>query len=141
LLPSPRRRLEANPPRRRLTVPDLRRLVGAQAGEVTQLDEFGLQRIFRGQLVERLIESKEFVVGFRSGNQIGMEFFTLPRPIMLGGLLATGVIHENPSHRLGRGSEEMTAPIESLIRAGSVSDGRPLATVAHASGSDERSWQ
>jgi hypothetical protein len=78
-----------------------------EAGEEAELDEFGLEGLFLGVGLEGLIEGDE-VFG---ESQCGVERQAMAVTPMLGSALAARLVHQDASHGLGRGGEEMGAAL------------------------------
>src|SRR5690242_4536890 len=63
------------------------RLIAGQSGKVTQLDELGLERIGRSQLLKRLVEGEKLIIRLGSSdrveivaNPVSAAFLRLPPP-------------------------------------------------------------
>ena len=89
-----------------------RGLFDGQAGEVAEFHQFRLLWFDRREAVERFIERDEVFARFRRGDRYFGGVVAEKSAAVLGGVLAAGVFHEDPPHRLGRGSEEVAAMIE-----------------------------
>ena len=92
---------------------DLGRLGNGQSGEVTELDQAGRVGVFGGQPGESLVEIEQVErVGRHDGSELE-PFESLPpaSATMPPGLLAAGVLDEDPPHGLGGGGEEVAATV------------------------------
>jgi hypothetical protein len=88
-------------------------LVVTQAAEMTQFNNLGDHRVFRRQPSERFVDREEAFVGSWGGHVSDFNAVILAAVLASG--LSPGVLDEDPSHRLGRGGEEMAAAVEVLV--------------------------
>src|SRR5262245_2566392 len=92
-------------------------LCETQPGEITELDEVGLQRVFRRKLVQGLVQHDQVFAEFGAGCSIRIELPASHRAAMSRGSLLPRLIDQNAAHSLRRGSEEVAAVVP-LVPAG-----------------------
>jgi hypothetical protein len=63
---------------------------GRQTGEVSKLDQFGLERFLRGPLIQRFAECDHVLVRLGHRDEVRVEIFTLPAAAVFGGPFAFG---------------------------------------------------
>ena len=92
-----------------------------QAGEVAELDQLSRSGVGIRQLPECLVEGEQIVgdfVGFLDDKVIEVERHANSASAMPESTLTTGVLYENPPHRLGGGGKEVAAAVPRLTRLG-----------------------
>ena len=85
------------------------------ADEETQLDDLGLDRIARGQLVERVVDGQKMVLVGGHGDVHVFEIHPLQAAAVTAGEFAAGVVNEKMPHGLGGGGKEMRAIFEGRV--------------------------
>ena len=98
-----------------------RSLRDRHAGEVPEPDQLGRSGVDIRQLPEHLVEGEQVAgvfVGFLSGNEIEVERHAGSASSVLDSTLATGVLDQNPPHRLGGDGEEVAAAVPRLANLG-----------------------
>ena len=83
----------------------------SQPGKISQFHQLGRLRIRCRQVVDGPIERQQILTGFRSGDFEIVQIYECLTASPLEAFLAAGVVDENPSHRFGRGREEVAAVI------------------------------
>jgi hypothetical protein len=97
----------------------LRGLGDRQASEVAELDQLSRSSVDVRQLPERLVEVEQVVgvvVGLLGCNVVEFAGRAGSAPTVLDPTFATGVLDQDPPHRLGRGGEEVAAAVPRLAR-------------------------
>ena len=80
-----------------------------------QFDNLGLDRIARGQLIERIIDGQKMIFVGRHGNVHVFKIHSLQTTAVTARKSAPGVVNKKMAHGLGRGGEEMRAIFESRV--------------------------
>jgi hypothetical protein len=84
-------------------------------GKKMQLHELRLFWLLLGKSFQGFIEREDLVRGDHTDQALVLHLDPVMLPAMLDALLATRLLHEDASHGLGRGSEEMAAMCPSLL--------------------------
>src|SRR5438105_4869897 len=85
-----------------------------QAGEETEFDQLGTERVLLGQLLEGLVENGEVVGGFRDGEIDLVEAEVSPVAAPLESALVAGAVDQNAAHGLGDSGKEVSAAVPVL---------------------------
>lgn len=80
-----------------------------QADEVAQLDQFGLNLIFGGEFVQRLVDGEQFVIALRCGDVQPGHVNALLAATVAHGLFAAGAFDQDAPHGFRRCCEEVCA--------------------------------
>ena len=94
---------------------DLGGFLETEAGEVTQVHQFRLPRIERGELGQRVVDREELVVIRRSGDVHLIDVQACVAGTAFGGEAATGPVHHDAAHGLGGGGEEVLPALPSAL--------------------------
>ena len=86
-----------------------------QADEVTELHQFGFERLDSGEFVERLVDGKELVVVSRKRQLYLLQLYALLAAAVAHGAPLPGSVDEDPPHRLGRRCKKMCAILKLRI--------------------------
>src|SRR5262245_31331088 len=96
---------------------DLAGLLERQAGEVTQLDQLGLELILFSELGERLVESDKIFRLLRRRDLHVVDIMTHHAAAALLAVLAASVFDQDAAHGFRCGAEEMASPFPGPILA------------------------
>jgi len=86
-----------------------------------QFDKFRLSLVLGGELIERLMYFKQFVVLDRAGDFNFMDIKPLLSSTVSHGSFSPGVFNENAAHRFGGGGKEVCAILPFLALAAAKS--------------------
>ena len=91
---------------------DFRRFFKGQANQISQLHQFGLFLIPRGEFVQCFVDGEQFVVAGNCRDVNVLNVPALPAAAVALRLFAAGALDEDAAHGFGRRTEEMTATLE-----------------------------
>lgn len=95
-------------------------VVDRQTREEPELHEFGDDAVFLFQFVQDFMHRDEFlVIGFRDDVD-AFEIHALHVAAVFQGLLAPGVVHQDPAHGLGGGGEEVSSVFPFVVAVGNA---------------------